>query len=66
MSKMSARLAELDEKIEFWQKVCSDFPQSGIYAKNLRDLQTERAEIAAEIGRKKFLIKKRSVRFNKS
>ncbi len=56
---MKAKLNALDEQIKFFSKLTEQYP---LYADTLAKLETERAEVVAQIGRKRMVMRLRSKR----
>lgn len=56
---MKAKLNALDEQIKFFSKLAEQYP---LYTDTLAKLETERAEVVAQIGRKRMVMRLRSKR----
>lgn len=54
---MKAKLNALDEQIKFFSKLAEQYP---LYADTLAKLETERAEVVSQIGRKRMVMRLRS------
>ena len=56
---MKAELDKLNEQIKFFSKLAEQYP---LYTDTLAKLETERAEIVSQIGRKRMVMRLRSKR----
>lgn len=48
---MKSKLKKINEQIAAFEKIVWDFPQAAVYQDILAKLQTDRANIVAQIGR---------------